>query len=591
MPARKIIRCIGIDFGTSTSVVCYKDYPDGRGDASEPKELRIRNNPLIPTLIYCGESGTTLFGEDAVRKGMPELVGPKPKGHLAANFKMDLVSRDPARVEKAQEYMTEFLRFLHAHYKAEPTLESGAQLEEHTYVSYPAKWPAEVAEMTKQAARQAGFPNVKGMDEPSAAMQYFLLRETKEMRDLAARQVIVAGKPLVVLLIDMGAGTTDLVLYHFVPGSQEGHKVLATWPSVQEAEMFGGREVDARLAAYLRTLIASDPVWLARLGRCGGCGLPRDEANPECPAHPVENAGLLQQCKEWKETEVSRELAAEEGAIEQPPRELRLSWQGGAVRLDRKDFGGIAADYLPDLVALVNGLIAHAQEVTRGRIKGGQDIDLVLLTGGHSQWYFVKEMLLGKWVPGLPGVREGGSGVRLEKVQKDPQRLLCTPTPQQTVALGLAMSGMPMTIKRVMTNNVWLKFKIGLTVTAAFQVFKMGEDIPARHQFQKTFKVKADISEDIPGSCTAYSGRTLERAICYTPAKFSLRVVWLLKQLDKALKRLSEWAGENHNKDENDIDLNLTVSVDSNQRVTVSGTIDHPLSWSETLFKVSLAGK
>lgn len=60
----------------------------------------------------------------------------------------------------------------------------------------------------------------------------------------------------------------------------------------------------------------------------------------------------------------------------------------------------------------------------------GNQVDLVVLTGGHSQWYFVREILCGRLE------RFGVLG--LTKIQADPERVVSIALPQETVALGLA---------------------------------------------------------------------------------------------------------------------------------------------------------
>ena len=60
--------------------------------------------------------------------------------------------------------------------------------------------------------------------------------------------------------------------------------------------------------------------------------------------------------------------------------------------------------------------------------------DRVILTGGHSQWYFVKEILTGR----LPAV----CGSLLPQITEDPNRILSVARPQETVALGLVYAPM-----------------------------------------------------------------------------------------------------------------------------------------------------
>ena len=91
--------------------------------------------------------------------------------------------------------------------------------------------------------------------------------------------------------------------------------------------------------------------------------------------------------------------------------------------LTRQSFEEAAGEYLKKFPALIRGCIA-ASGVNAAAV------ELVILTGGHSQWYFVKELLAGK----MPAV----CGELLPQITADPKRVLSAARPQETVALGLA---------------------------------------------------------------------------------------------------------------------------------------------------------
>lgn len=59
--------------------------------------------------------------------------------------------------------------------------------------------------------------------------------------------------------------------------------------------------------------------------------------------------------------------------------------------IDRAVFESFTKNYLEKVSELVSGCLEEAKI-------SGNDIDLVILTGGHSQWYFVKEILCGKMI-------------------------------------------------------------------------------------------------------------------------------------------------------------------------------------------------
>ena len=95
--------------------------------------------------------------------------------------------------------------------------------------------------------------------------------------------------------------------------------------------------------------------------------------------------------------------------------------------LTRQTFEEKAEAYLKKFPALIRGCIAASG------VKDA-DIELVILTGGHSQWYFVKEILTGR----LPAV----CGSLLPQITEDPNRILSVARPQETVALGLVYAPM-----------------------------------------------------------------------------------------------------------------------------------------------------
>lgn len=408
----KLIRYIGVDFGTSTSAVFHKDYhEDGRPlrkDDASPVKFDI-NKTTVPTLVLEDPEGRTYFGWEAERRARSK---PKLQEYLRSEFKMVLVAEDPGEVERAKELAGKFFEHLYKTYREQATAGHGVEVEERTFVSYPAKWPAAAREATIEAAKEAGFMNVEGVEEPSAAMSYFLNVRTSAVEDameeLRLREVLVEGEPVTTLLIDMGAGTTDFVLYRYTPGKGDYEFLPPVWPPVGR-EGFGGREVDELL--WTRIL---DPV--VRAGT-ESLGLPYEAF-----------AGRFERtARPWKEEEVSPVLR-DGGRVEALPADFSLMvGTGPELRLDRERFEEEIADYLEHFPRLLRELVEHAVE--EGSIESGEDVDLVVLTGGHSQWYFVKEMLAAAESP-------------LGKVRSEPYRGVRGPHPQETVARGLAMGGM-----------------------------------------------------------------------------------------------------------------------------------------------------
>lgn len=87
-----------------------------------------------------------------------------------------------------------------------------------------------------------------------------------------------------------------------------------------------------------------------------------------------------------------------------------------------------AGGYLKTYAILVNGLLHEAAKTVKG-FTGGEMIDLVILTGGHSQWYFAKDI--------LSGVIDTGIQISMDKIRKQPERIVRISRPQETVARGM----------------------------------------------------------------------------------------------------------------------------------------------------------
>lgn len=393
-------RMIGIDFGTSTSLVKVKTYRDGKpvdGDPTLAHYVEFDGRNMVPTLIrFAGAD--EYYGYDANQT--------IPDSSLYRNFKLDLQSPDRAGRAQAEELTRKFFRFLYERYAGQS--EHFGQFDtQRTLVSYPAKWTRETRDFMLQAAAGAGFKNVSGMDEPTAALYTVMAQESGR---LVEQKYLTPGKPAYVLMIDMGAGTTDLALCRYVPGGE--NKIIDTWPPASSKVLFGGREMDELLIQYLLNYL-----------KCCGVG-ERQLKNFE--KQNMEN------CKGWKESSVSLALKNHRsvngcGFVSQ------LFMMSDVEELpfpaiNRAVLEEFCRDYISRYASLIVEAMAHARQVEPDFNAG--DLSLAVLTGGHSQWYFAKDILCCS----LPGY-ESGVGVRLLENQ-----VVGLTQPQGTVSSGLVFS-------------------------------------------------------------------------------------------------------------------------------------------------------
>lgn len=392
-----IEKIIGIDFGTSTSVIRVKEYENGQplSGRLHTFEVKFDNTTTVPTLIKKTKDGHYSHGHDAekLRRG----------DKLFKGFKVDLESEIPQLREQARELTREFFRYLYKIYSSQSEgghLGEVDDISERTIVSYPVKWSRETREFMLEAARDAKFRNVEGMDEAQAAIYAVTVQNEHQLKK---KGYFVPGQTSNILLIDMGAGTTDLVLCKYTPGGST--EIVCTWPKSGEV-LFGGQEMDNILRSFAKTLLDENYK-------------DRDDA--------IERLSKATQFKVWKESDVSPTLSNSKtvdsfAALDTLVREEYIK----EFRLGRAELETIARSYLEQFPQLVNGCLNEASKKGVRR----RDIDLVILTGGHSQWYFVKDMLLNKQLIDLPKIRE------------DKGRILDITLPQETVALGMVFSPM-----------------------------------------------------------------------------------------------------------------------------------------------------
>ena len=447
-----VTRIIGVDFGTSTSVIRVKRYenekPLGEKFDSKPVVFNM-GSTMVPTLIRKS-------GEDTVYGFNAEVA--KRSSMLYQNFKVFLESDSTDQKEKARELTADFLRYLAKVYCEQSV---GGHFgdpsdEEKTIISYPVKWSEETKRFMVEAAKDAGFPNVSGMDEANAAISAVTLQNEELLKSMG---YLRKNEPLNILLLDMGAGTTDLVLCRYTPERENCCEILCTYPDKGNV-LFGGREVDELLGKYIIDIVPSKfkSKVLKRIGQ--------------------------EKYKAWKEKTVSpylhkSELVEEFSALDNLADDIN-SLAGTQefdveFRLGRTDFENLLNNYLQELPTLIKGCLKEAKLT-------GDVIDLVVLTGGHSQWYFVKDILLGN------NQSHGVCG--LKKLEADEKRFVTLPRPQETVALGLVFSEMsikaePKNVKET-NQNFLLKIDYVYTISSGDSIvsgiirqgsIKVGDDV------------------------------------------------------------------------------------------------------------------
>ena len=126
-------RIIGIDFGTSTTVVRVHNI--GAGNRIVP--VAVNGERTIPSIAFkIKDSDNLYFGYDAKAK-----IDSNIEGTAYSNFKMDLISDDEKKRTQAESLIQGFMRYVFEQYQNLMNNEvfDPADIVK-VYVSHPAKW-------------------------------------------------------------------------------------------------------------------------------------------------------------------------------------------------------------------------------------------------------------------------------------------------------------------------------------------------------------------------------------------------------------------------------------------------------------------
>lgn len=453
-------RIIGIDFGTSTTVVRVHNV--GAGNRVVP--VAINGQRTIPTIAFQPkDSEDVYYGYDAQAK-----IDSNVEGTLYKNFKMDLISDDEYKRKHAELLIQGFLRYVYDQYQNlvnDEVFDSADEVK--VYVSHPAKWNSYARTLMKESVENAGFckqSNIALKDEPTAAILAVIHEKNTELKQMG---MLHEGQKHKTMMIDMGAGTTDIVLCSYkVADGRLGIDDIFTYPSINTPGLCGGREIDDAIIAEAERFVNNM------------------QAKPTSSGDKVIQR-LKLRVKTWKEKSISAVLRREIALPE--PDEISgfrdtLSEFGIPIMNEKERFA-ISRAYFENFTK--NHWIQWA-ELIKGafdEVKGSQyadldcpkcpeEVDLLIITGGHSQWYIVPEYLLGKksFVK-LPAIN-------FSKVKDRPTCLVQSSDPQETVAVGLCHLDEDVVGTIAASNDVSISFTCEGKYLGACDLIKKGVPLP-----------------------------------------------------------------------------------------------------------------
>jgi len=312
---------VGIDLGTTHTVVAYAkaDNTNQEIQIFQIEQLiapgQVAARPLLPSVRYhpaSGElseadlafpSGTPSEDETAVIGEAARLLGSKSKGRFVTSAKSwlshpsvdhgaDILpwgsSDDISKVSPivASASYLSHIRTVWGHQFPDVPLE-----KQDIVITVPASFDEAARSLTLEAARLAGLPNVRLLEEPQAVCYDWLRRNTGTIKQALANVHLL-------LVCDVGGGTTDLTLIKIEQGEQEPK---LTRIGVGDHLMLGGDNIDLALAHLAES----------RLG------------NDEKRLSAADLSQLIEQCRIAKER-----LLAEDG-----PEQINVTLLGGGSKL------------------------------------------------------------------------------------------------------------------------------------------------------------------------------------------------------------------------------------------------------------------
>lgn len=315
---------VGIDLGTSHTVVAYAPL---KGQAQDiallevPQRIsatEVRQETLLPSVRYQAAQGEL---GDAWQQPWPPQGASDAAPAVIGRWARDLGASVPARlVASAKSWLSHtgvdrtapilpwgagedvakisplaasasYLSHIQTVWdRAHPAAPLHAQV---VVLTVPASFDEGARALTLEAAQLAGLPQVQLLEEPKAAFHDWLVLQSAQLQQQLADSRLV-------LVVDVGGGTTDLTLIR-VEAAQNGGLPTLTRTAVGEHLMLGGDNMDLAIAHQLEPQLS------------GG--------NQRLPA--ARFAHLVQRCR----------LAKEQLLAADAPEQVNITLLGGGSRL------------------------------------------------------------------------------------------------------------------------------------------------------------------------------------------------------------------------------------------------------------------
>ena len=200
---------------------------------------------------------------------------------------------------------------------------------------------------------------------------------------------------------------------------------------------------------------------------------------------------------------------------------------------NRATFESVTSSHWNNLYRMIEEAIQQYKQNPNTPNLGAEDIDLIFLTGGHSQWYCVDNLILGKGVNGYIGIDYQGQdglihkALDFSKIKKYPTSLIREKLPHETVARGLCLKDTSIEISSFSSNNVWGQLIVNNIASDIFPIFKTTDKLPTTTTISPSVEIKQRLNnQQFDVIFKLYYGDTLQTAVCESSQiKFDGRMV------------------------------------------------------------------
>ncbi len=270
---------IGIDLGTTNSAVSWFNLGENKPRGREQTMLSIpqitavgtvEERTLLPSFLYLPNDQEFPAGSLALpwdKKRKDQIIGEFARSH-GSKVPMRLVSsakswlchagvdrasailpwQAPEDVQRISPLGTSARYLGHLREAWDHQFKKDPLADQEVILTVPASFDAAARDLTLKAAEQAGLPRVTLIEEPQAALYAWC-----EAMGENFRKLVRPGE--VILVVDVGGGTTDLSL---IAVAEKDGEAQLTRVAVGDHILLGGDNMDLALAHPISQRLAAD---------------------------------------------------------------------------------------------------------------------------------------------------------------------------------------------------------------------------------------------------------------------------------------------------------------------------------------------